>query len=245
MSTKARVGIFTLLALTGVFAAYYFITNFALSHNGYNIGLRFHNVGGLQEGSTVLLSGVTVGQVTSIDLLPDQTVEVTCAISNGVVIYRDSSFIVQITITGATTLTITPPPLRQAALILPQQPLPLDQQPWGSLPPQLSDLISAGQEQLKNFSKTMAVVNRELPALATKFSLVATHTDDLIQDADVSLSTLTGQMQTTVAELNATIRVTGGNMDELTGNLNGLVSEDRPRIQLLVDRLSSTAENLN
>jgi phospholipid/cholesterol/gamma-HCH transport system substrate-binding protein len=245
MSTKARVGIFTLLALAGVFAAYYFITNFALTHNGYEIGIRFHNVGGLQEGSTVLLSGVTVGEVTSIDLLPDQTVEVTCTINNGIVVYRDSIFVVAITITGATTLTIEPPMLRQAALILPQQPLPVDQQPWGTLPPTLTDLLSAGQEQLKNFSKTMAVVNRELPALARKFSSVATHTDELIQDADVSLSTLTGQMQTTVAELNDTIRTTGGNMDELTGNLNGLVSEDRPRIQLLVDRLSSTANNLN
>ena len=245
MSTQARVGIFTLLALAGVFAAYYFITNYALSHNGYNVGIHFHDVGGLQNGSTVLLSGVAVGEVTSIDLLPDQTVEVECTINNGVVVYRDSLFVVSITITGATTLTIEPPLARRAALIMPQKPLPLDQQPWGTLPPTLTDLISAGQEQLKNFSKTMAVVNRELPALANRFSLVASHTDNLIQDADASLSSLTGEMQTTVAELNATIGTSGRNIDELTGNLNGLVAEDRPRLQLLVDRLSSTAENLN
>lgn len=245
MSTQARVGIFTLLTLAGVFAAYYFITNYALSHNGYNVGIRFHDVGGLQEGSTVLLSGVTVGQVTTIDLLPDQTVEVTCTINNGITVYRDSLFVVAITITGATTLTIEPPLKRQVAMILPQQPLPLDQQPWGTLPPTLTDLLSAGQEQLKNFSKTMVVVNRELPMLARKFSLVATHTDALVQDADSSLTTLTAQMQSTVAALNETIRTTGGNMDALTGNLNGLVTEDRPRLQQLVDRLSSTANNLN
>lgn len=245
MTAQARVGIFTLLALAGVFAAYYFITNFALSHNGYDIGLRFHDVGGLQQGSSVLLSGVAVGEVTSIELLPDQTVEVKCTINKGINIYRDSLFVVAITITGATTLTIEPPLERQAALILPQQPLPYDQQPWGTLPPTLTDLISAGQEQLKNFSKTMAVVNRELPALADKFSLVATHTDTLILDADASLSSLTSQMQTTVGELNATIGTSGRNIDELTGNLNGLVVEDRPRLQLLVDRLSSTADNLN
>ncbi|HEY7993258.1 MAG TPA: MlaD family protein [Candidatus Eremiobacteraceae bacterium] len=245
MSTQARVGIFTLLALAGVFAAYYFITNYALAHNGYNIGIRFHDVGGLQEGSTVLVSGVQVGEVTTVDLLPDQTVEVTCTINNGVTIYRDSLFVVAITITGATTLTIEPPLQRQVAMIMPQQPLPPDQQPWGTLPPTLTDLLSAGQEQLKNFSKTMAVVNRELPALAKKFSLVATHTDSLVQDADSSLTTLTAEMQSTVTALNETIQTTGGNMTALTGNLNGLVSEDRPRIQKLVDRLSSTADNLN
>jgi len=245
VSTQARVGIFTLLALAGVFAVYYFITNYALTHNGYRIGLRFHNVGGLQDGSTVLLSGVTVGEVTSVDLLPDQTVEVTCTINNGITIYRDSLFVVAITITGATTLTIEPPPLRQAALILPQQPLPVDQQPWGTLPPTLTDLLSAGQEQLRAFSKTMAVVNRELPALARRFSTVATHTDDLILNANSSLTALSGEMQTTVAELNATLGRSGRNIDALTGNLNGLIAEDRPRIQLLVDRLSSTANNLN
>ena len=76
MTTQMRVGIFTLLALAGVFAAYYFITNFALRHTGFQLGVHFHDVGGLQEGSTVLLSGVQVGQVTSVQLLPDQTVDV-------------------------------------------------------------------------------------------------------------------------------------------------------------------------
>ena len=245
MSTQARVGIFTLLALVGVFAVYYFITNFALTHNGYKIGVRFHDVGGLQEGSTVLLSGVTVGQVTAVDLLPDQTVDVTCTIDNGVTIYRDSLFVVAITITGATTLTIEPPGQRVAAMILPQQPLPIDQQPWGRLPPTLTDLISAGQEQLKNFSKTMAVVNRELPRLAEKFNNVATHTDALIQNANANLSALSGQMQTTIGELDVHIATSGRNIDALTGNLNGLVTEDRPQIQLLVARLTATSDNLN
>lgn len=245
MSTKARVGIFTLLALAGVFAAYYFITNFALSHNGYEIGIRFHNVGGLQEGSTVLLSGVTVGEVTTIELLPDQTVEVTCTINNGINIYRDSLFVVAITITGATTLTIEPPVVRQAAMILPKEPLPIEQQPWGTLPPTLADLISAGQEQLKNFSKTMAVVNRELPRLAEKFNSVASDTDALIQNANANLTALSDQMQTTIGQLNEHIATSGRNIDALTGNINGLVSEDRPQIQLLVTRLAATSDNLN
>src|SRR5579863_419980 len=245
MSTQARVGIFALLALAGVFAVYYFITNLALRHGGYDVGIRFHDVGGLQEGSTALESGVTVGEVTSVTLLPDQTVEVLCTLNPGTVVYSDSQFVVAITFTGATTLVIEPPLDKRVAKVLPDHPLPVDQQPWGTLPPTLTDLISAGQEQLKSFSKTMEVVNRELPTLARKFSTVAGDTDTLILNADESLSMLTGEMQTTVAGLNATIGTSGRNIDALTGDLSGLVGENRGRINELVAHLDSTSDNLN
>ena len=245
MTTQARVGIFTLLALAGIFATYYFITNFALRHTGYEIGVHFRNVGGLQEGSTVLLSGVQVGEVTSVELLPDQTVDVFCTINPGNVIYRDSTFVVAITITGATTLTIEPPTQKSVAMILPEHPLPIDQQPWGTLPPTLTDLISAGQEQLKNFSKTMDVVNRELPHLAHKFSDVANDTDTLIRHADDNLTALSLELKSTVAQLDATVAVSGRNITELTGNLNGLVHENRARLADLIDDLAKTADNLN
>ena len=245
MSTQARVGIFAILTVIGIFAAYYFITNFALRHSGYQIGIRFHDVGGLQEGSSVLVSGVQVGDVTTVELLPDQTVEVVCTINQGVAVYKDSIFVVAVTITGSTTLTIEPPLRKEVAMELPQQPLPLDQQPWGTLPPTLTDLISAGQEQLKSFSKTMTVVNRELPRLAERFNSVAGHTDALILHADSSLASLTGEMQSTVAELNDVIGVNGRNLSELTGNLNLLVIHNHERLDSLIGNLSKTADNLN
>jgi len=245
MTTRARVGIFTLLALAGVFFAYYFVTNFALRHSGYDLGVHFHDVGGLQEGSSVLLSGVQVGEVTSVQLLPDQTVDVICTINPGNHVYRNSVFVVAITITGATTLTIEPPAVKEVAMLLPEHPLPIDQQPWGTLPPTLTDLVSAGQEQLKNFSKTMTVVNKELPRLAERFNAVANHTDTLILHADSELGSLSGELQTTVAQLNMTIGASGRNITELTGNINGLVRDNRKHFGELVTNLSKTAENLN
>jgi ABC-type transporter Mla subunit MlaD len=190
MSTQAKVGIFTLLTLIGVFATYYFITNFALRHSGYQIGVHFHDVGGLQEGSSVLLSGVQIGEVTAVQLLPDETVEVICTINPGNVIYRDSVFTVAITITGATTLTIKPPAVHEVAMVLPEKPLPIEQQPWGGLPPSLTDLVSAGQDQLKQLEKTLAVVNKALPALLGKFTDVANDTDHLIAHTDRTLAGL-------------------------------------------------------
>jgi len=245
MNSQVRVGIFTLIAVIGAFATYYFISNYALRHGGYGIGVRFHDVGGLQEGSSVLLSGVQVGEVTSVQLLPDETVDVICTINPGNEIYRDSVFMVAITFTGQTTLTITPPVNKQVAMILPQQVLPEDQQPWGSLPPTLTDLISNSQEQLKQLSKTLAVVNKKLPVLMTKFTDVAYDTDHLITHTDQSLSTFASQLSSTIALLNSTVATSGRNLNELTGNVNALVGENRGRLASLIDNLSKTASNLN
>jgi ABC-type transporter Mla subunit MlaD len=245
MSTQARVGIFTLLTLIGVFATYYFITNFALRHSGYQIGVHFHDVGGLQEGSSVLLSGVQIGEVTAVQLLPDETVEVICTINPGNVIYRDSVFTVAITITGATTLTIKPPVVHQVAMVLPQKPLPIERQPWGGLPPSLTDLVSAGQDQLKQLEKTLAVVNKALPALLGKFTDVANDTDHLIAHTDRTLNGLSGQLNATVAMLNVTIESNGRNITQLTGNLNELLAGNRGRLSTLIDNLAKTSENLN
>lgn len=245
MSTQMRVGIFTLLTLIGVFATYYFITNFALRHAGYRIGVHFHDVGGLQEGSSVLLSGVQIGEVTAVQLLPDQTVEVVSTINPGNVIYRDSVFTVAITITGATTLTITPPAVHQIAMVLPQTPLPIERQPWGGLPPSLTDLVSAGQVQLKQLETTLAVVNQALPSLLRKFTDVANDTDRLIGHTDRTLGNVSGQLNSTVAMLNVAIESNGRNITQLTGNLNELIANNRGRLSTLIDNLAKTSENLN
>jgi ABC-type transporter Mla subunit MlaD len=145
MSTQVRVGIFTILAIVGFFVTYYFITNLAMRNSGYQIAVHFKDVGGLQQGSTVLLSGVAIGEVDDVNLFPDQTAEAICTIEPGNAIDRDSLFVVATTFTGQTTLSIEPPRVRVAARILPEHPLPEDEQPWGTLPPTLQDLISAGR----------------------------------------------------------------------------------------------------
>jgi phospholipid/cholesterol/gamma-HCH transport system substrate-binding protein len=245
VSTRARVGIFALLALIGAFAAYYFITNLGLRSSGYQIGIRFRDVGGLQEGSTVLLSGVEVGEVTSVALLPDESVEVICTIRRGNHLYRHSGYSVATTLTGSTTLAVTLPRHRDADDVLPERVLPEDEQPWGTLPPTIADLVSAGQEQLRNFSKTMKVVNAELPGIARRFSLVAMHTDELVVHTDETLVVLSGQLRDTVALLDTTIATSGRNVNQLTGNVNGLLADNRQKIGELIAHLADTTKQLD
>jgi phospholipid/cholesterol/gamma-HCH transport system substrate-binding protein len=242
---QVRVGIFTVLALLGAFVVVAVISNLGLKTHGYQIAVHFVDVGGLQEGATVLLSGVPVGEVTKIDLLPDQTVDVISTIDKDKVILKGSTFTVATSLTGQATLVIKPP--RDYALAEPMQRgvPPEFEQPWGVLPASIADLIGGAEARMKSLDKTLASVNRDLPLLAQKFDAIASHTDTLITHTDKNLTQLAVQLQSTAQQLNAVVATSGQSLEQLTGNLNGLVTANKPRLQELVDSLSSTARNLN
>jgi len=70
MSRQAQLGLFAIIALVLLFAMFYIITDYGTRHSGYRIGVRFASAAGLPTGAQVLFSGVTVGSVDSIELLP-------------------------------------------------------------------------------------------------------------------------------------------------------------------------------
>jgi len=249
---QVRTGVFALLALAAMFGIYVFLNNLALHKNAYILAIHFHNVGGLQEGSTVQLSGVNVGLVDHIELLPDQTVDVICSISRGVKVYRESTFLVTTTLTGAATLAITPPQDIASATPLQSGILPENEQPWGRLPASFNDLIAEVQPRIKELDKTLAVLNRDLPAMANRFNAVAGHTDTLVTDADANLRQLTAQMTGTITALNGAIVSTqsvlstsGRNVEQLTSTMNATVQENRAKIDALTTNLASAAGNLS
>ncbi|MBC5823977.1 MAG: MCE family protein [Candidatus Eremiobacteraeota bacterium] len=252
MSQQVKVGLFALTTIVGVFAAYFVLTNYRLNHGGYTIAVHFKDVGGLQAGSSVQLSGVIVGTVAEVRLLPDQTVDVLCTIQPGAIVYRGSSFLVATTLTGQATLVITPPRPLAGAAPLAAGILAENEQPEGYLPPSITDLATQGQTQLKELSKTVAVVNQELPQLARQFNAIASHTDTLIGHSDAALQSLASEFATTIGQVNAdlaltqsVISVNGRNVSQLTGNVNSLVSANGEKVTRLVISLSDTATSLN
>jgi phospholipid/cholesterol/gamma-HCH transport system substrate-binding protein len=253
MSQQVKVGVFALATIAGIFATYYLLTNFSLKHSGYTIAVHFRDVGGLQPGSSVQLSGVIVGTVSEVRLLPDQTVDVICTIVPETLVYRDSRFLVATTLTGQATLVITPPhPILSTSVPLQPGILPEEQQPVGVLPPSITDLAAQGQGQLKELSKTLATVNQELPRLARKFDAIANHTDALVSHSDASLQSLAGQLNGTVARIDEAIATTrdviainGRNVEGLTGNLNQLVLANQAKVNELVGNLVTASANLN
>ncbi|HXM18989.1 MAG TPA: MlaD family protein [Candidatus Tumulicola sp.] len=242
---QIRVGIFTVLALLGAFVVIVVVSNLGLKARGYQIAVHFVDVGGLQEGATVLLSGVTVGEVTKIVLLPDQTVDVIATIDKNKVILKGSQFLIATSLTGQATLLIRPPRDYVAAEPMAHGVPPEFEQPWGALPATIADLVGGAEARMKSLDKTLASFNRELPRLAAKFDAIATHTDALITHTDTNLTALAETMRSTATQLNDVVAKSGHNVEQLTTNLNGLVTANKPRLQELVDSLSSTAKSLN
>lgn len=245
MSTQFRVGIFAVVTVIALFVAWYVLSNFSLHRNAYQTAFHFRNVSGLQEGATVQLSGVVIGEVDRIQLLDDQTVEVFCTVAGDKTLYRGSTILVTTSLTGQSTLAIIPPANLAAAQPLPKGVLPLDQQPQGTLPPSITDLAAEGQSQLKQLDKTLSIVNQELPLIASKFSGVASHTDALILHSDSTLRMLSMQLSETIASTQSVLAESGRNVNDLTGTMRNLVINNQQRIGQLIGNLADTASNLN
>ncbi|HEV3152829.1 MAG TPA: MlaD family protein, partial [Candidatus Baltobacteraceae bacterium] len=73
MSRQAQLGLFAVIALAMLFGIFYVITDFGTRHSGYRIGVHFSTASGLPTGAQVFFSGVTVGTVDQVQLLPDNT----------------------------------------------------------------------------------------------------------------------------------------------------------------------------
>jgi ABC-type transporter Mla subunit MlaD len=252
VTTAFRVGVFAIATIVAVFVVWNLLSNYSLTRHTYQIGIHFRNVAGLQEGSSVQISGVNIGLVDSIRLLPDQTATVICSINSDNTVYRESVFTVTSTLTGQTTLAITPPPNLATAVPLPRHVLPESEQPEGVVPPTIADLVSEGQKRIRSLDRTLAIVNAQLPGMVHHFNNVAAHTDSLVTHADRALSFMGVQLNTTVASVNnllanfqSLVSTNGRNVTAMTTSLRAFMTKNGPRFALLVDDLSATADNLN
>ena len=255
MSTAFKVGVFAVGTLLGIFAVWYVLGNMGLRRNAYQMAIHFRNVVGLQPGSAVQLAGVDIGIVDSIQLQTDQTASVICSIHSDTTLYRGSVFTATQALTGGqSTLTIIPPPpaILATAIPIPKHVLPLAEQPEGTVPITIADLMNEGQKRLQDLDRTLSIVNNQLPGIMKSFNDVAAHTNGLIVRADKSFNLIGQQLGQTVvginavvAQLNGLLAVNGRNISAMTTNLNGLLAKNGPKVAVLIDNLSATSVSLS
>jgi phospholipid/cholesterol/gamma-HCH transport system substrate-binding protein len=239
VSSQIRVGIFTLLALAGAVAVYYLLEH--SQHAGYDIGVHFQNTAGLQVGSAVQLAGVDVGVVSDVRLLPDQTAAVICNINVANDIYRQSAFVITTTLTGQSSVQIFPPKDRRDATLLPREIEAEKDMPEGTLPPSLADLATEGESRLHSLDATIGKINTELPKITQTFYDVAAHTDRLVLHADDTLVRLSGDLETTVADLNHVIVTSGTSLQRVTATTDRMIGDNHKRVDTLLENLAATS----
>jgi ABC-type transporter Mla subunit MlaD len=233
MTRQAQVGAFAIVALLLLFGIFYVITDFGTRHTGYRVGVHFESAAGLTPGALVYFSGVNVGSVDSIQLLPDNTVDVILAVRNDIDIPAASRFLIQAPLTGSPTVVIVPPK-GQTRELLARQVLPVDQQPQGSNPASIQDLLQQGQGEMRKFDQVMGELQQRTPRLLNTLQSTLDHANDLTMTANASVQTLMAKFV-----------AASSNIEELSNTLNGAATESTPKLTQMLDRLDATAESLN
>ncbi len=237
MTKQAQVGLFAALAMLLLFGLFYVITDYGTRHSGYRIGVHFDSAAGLQTGSLVFFSGVTVGSVDGIVLLPDNTVDVTLAIGQDVDIPRESKFLIQAPLTGSPNLLIVPPkPGAPAPTPSPweRRVLPIADQAQGTNTATVADLLEQGQGEVKKLDAMLADLSVREPKLL-----------DTLQHTLESANSLTNTANQAVGDLTVQARLASANVVALTDSLNNTVNGNTGRVNNILAQLDQMSVSLN
>ncbi len=246
MTRQAQVGAFAIVALLLLFGVFYVITDFGTRHTGYRVGVHFRSAAGLNQGALVYFSGVGVGSVDSIELLPDNTVDVILAVNRDIDIPQASKFLIQAPLTGSPNVLIVPPPdARPPIALLPRQVLPVNEQPQGANSATIADLLQQGQGEIKRFDVVMAQLEARTPKLLDTLQTTLNNANDLTITTKRSMSQLSQQLLALGSSLQGNLTLAGANVVALTDTLNGTATKDSKKIDHLLDQLQLTSVSLN
>ena len=245
MTRQAQVGAFAIVALLLLFGIFYVITDFGTRHTGYRIGVHFQSASGVTPGALVYFSGVDVGSVDSIELLPDNTVDVILAINRNIDVPQASRFLIQVPLTGTPAIVIVPPREKPPLPLLPRQVLPVAEQPRGTNTATIADLLQEGQGELKRFDSVMALIEARTPKLLNTLQTTLNNANDLTVTTKASMQQLSGELLALGASLQRNLSTAGANVAQLSETLNGAASTDSRKLGVLLDEFNSTAVALN
>ncbi len=238
MSRQAIVGAFALGALVLLFVIFYELTNIG-AKAGYQLGIHFETAGGLQNNAPVLFSGLQVGAVDHIVLLPDDSVSVVVSIRKGIGIPTASKFLIQAPVAGSPTLVIVPP--HHGPLPYPTFPpgvAPPAQQPKGTNPVTIADLIQQGQGEIRRLDTILAQIQGSEPRLLAQLQATLANADEM-----------TTSLKTTVAQLGSTLQINLGaasaNIAAMSRTLNSTASLAAPKVDNMIAQLDQTSQELN
>jgi len=245
MSRQAIVGAFTLLGVVAVFVVYFVLSNLSARVNGYQVGVHFTSAAGLTKGAIVYESGVQVGTISEIQMLDDFTVDVILQVASWVDIPRDSEFVISAPLTGTSTLTIVPPrKKKEEQALLPRHVLPVDQQPNGTSPVSIQELLESGRGELNKFDALLTDITRREPRLMDELQSAIANANALAETANSSMQQLSHKGLALTDTLQRSLDTASASIVDLTGQLDQTVRRNGGRIDTLLASLNHTAQSL-
>ena len=258
MNKQAIVGLFTILGLLALFAVFLVIANVGTGGR-YETAVHFKSAAGLHKGALVYESGVIVGVVDQTKLLPeDFTVDVIMGINNSVDVPRDSRFLIAAPLTGDATVEIVPPlpaprpaglvgptPVPQQVALLPREVLPLEQQPQGTNPATLGDLLEEGQGEVHRLDRMLAQLEDSEPHLLASLQSALNNANDLTSQGSKRLYRLADKLDTMTSTLQVALEAGSKNLVDITGSLDGTLHRNTANVDQMFSMLSKASVALN
>ena len=258
MNRQAIVGLFTLLGLAALFALFLFIANVGTGGR-YQTAVHFKSAAGLHKGALVYESGVIVGVVDQTKLLPeDFTVDVIMAINNSVDVPRDSRFLIAAPLTGDATVEIIPPaaaprpagivgptPAPNSVALLPREVLPIEQQPAGTNPATINDLLEQGQGEVHRLDRMLGQLEESEPKLLATLQATLNNANDLTSTGSKRLYRLADQLDTLTQTLQVALDAGSKNLVDMTGQLDGTVRRNTSNVDTMLSMLTKSSIALN
>jgi len=257
MSRNVIVGAFVLLGIAALFAIVLVLQNVG-PQGRYKVAVQFKSASGIHRGALVYESGVNVGVVDEVKLQPDDfTVEVILAVNNSVDIPRDAQFIIQAPLTGDATLEIVPKrrdigraggeggATRPAVALLPREILPRDEQPIGTNPATLSDLLQEGQGQVQQLGTLLADLQKREPKLLDTFQSALSNANDIAITTNAQTQKLAKRLDALENTLSLAIDTGSSNIVDITRRMDTVVAQNGSKIGTLLDQFNLAAHTLN
>jgi ABC-type transporter Mla subunit MlaD len=258
MKREAIVGLFTLFGLVALFAVCLFLANIGTGGR-YLTAVHFKSAAGLHKGALVYESGVIVGVVDQTRLLPeDFTVDIIMAINNSVDIPRDSRFLIAAPLTGDATVEIVPPapaprpvglvgptPPPAPVALLPREVLPIEQQPQGTNPATIGDLLEEGQGEVHRLDRMLAQLEANEPKLLGSLQSALNNANDLTKTGSQRIYRLADRLDTLTATLQVALQAGSKNLVDMTGVLDATVHRNSGNLDTMLSMLSKSSIALN
>ena len=259
MSRNVIVGAFVLLGIAALFAIVLVLQNVG-PQGRYKIGVQFKTASGIHRGALVYESGVNVGVVDEVHLQADDfTVEVIVAVNNSVDIPRDAQFLIQAPLTGDATLEIVPKPQDMglaggvvtarpsagAVALLPREVLPRTEQPVGTNPATLSDLLQEGQGQVHQLGTLLSDLQTREPKLLDTFQSALSNANDIAVTTNQQTQRLAKRLDALESTLTLAIDTGSSNIVDITRRMDTIVADNGGKIGTLLDQFNLAAHTLN
>jgi ABC-type transporter Mla subunit MlaD len=258
MNRQAIVGLFTVFGLVALFGVFWVLANIGTGGR-YRTAVHFKSAAGLHKGALVYESGVIVGVVDQTKLLPeDFTVDIIMAISNNVDIPRNSRFLIAAPLTGDATVEIVPPPapprpagligptpIPQITALLPREVLPIEQQPQGTNPTTLGDLLEEGQGEVHRLDRILAELEVSEPKLLSTLQSALSNANDLTAQGSKRLYRLADRLDAMTATLQIALDAGSKNLVDITGTLDSTLHRNTANVDTMFSMLSKSSVALN